>query len=79
MIGPATITVLLLAGVLLVVGAIVLGSSSRPGRPCAPRRAAGAADRCPQCHGTNPGRAQFCAHCGTRLINNDAEPSNTEN
>jgi hypothetical protein len=58
-VAPATVFVLLMAGVLLVLGAILLGAGL--GRP--------AGRECPKCLHRNPAGAKFCAHCGHVLSN----------
>jgi len=55
---PATFIVMLTVGVLLVLGAIILGSSNRRTR----RRRI-----CAKCGAVNRHDAQFCAKCGNQL------------
>lgn len=57
MVGFATMTVLLIAGVLLVLGALLLGSGV-----CGRRRLP-----CPHCGHDNARAAQYCGQCGEKL------------
>jgi hypothetical protein len=63
---PITFAVLLVCGMLLVMGAILLGSSRR-GRPPAARDPSA----CASCGHQNPQYARFCARCGNRIGSND--------
>ena len=61
--GPATFVVLLIVGVLLVLGAVLLGGSNRRRqRQMIPDR-----NTCTGCGHRNPDNASFCAKCGNDL------------
>ena len=57
--GPATFVVLFAAGMLLVLGALILGGNAR-------RRRRG--KRCAGCGKQNVRDARFCAACGETLV-----------
>ena len=61
--GPATFVVLLVAGVLLVLGALLLGGSNRKRK----RRMINDRNTCAGCGHHNPDNARFCAKCGDNL------------
>lgn len=55
---PATFTVMLLVGVLLIFGALIVrGATCRERRECP----------VPSCRHKNPASARFCARCGHKL------------
>ncbi|MFQ5805752.1 MAG: zinc-ribbon domain-containing protein [Phycisphaerae bacterium] len=59
--GPATFVVMLIAGLLLVLGALLLGGSSRK------RKKACGEHTCEKCGHANRANARFCARCGHDL------------
>jgi len=61
--GPATFVVLLVAGVLLVLGALLLGGSNRKRK----RRMITDRNTCAGCGHRNTDNARFCAKCGNDL------------
>ncbi len=66
--GPATIVVLLTAGVLFLLGVLIINAGRRgraPGATCA-------------CGHLNPRRARYCAHCGEKLNGPDTSSENRE-
>ena len=65
--GPATFVVLLIVGLLIVAGALILGSGGRKARGRRSRAAPGDAHVCGQCGHANAPRAGFCARCGHEL------------
>lgn len=56
-VGPATFSVLLVVGIVLVLGVLLEGWGLR-GR---------AQNRCPRCRTLNRNEAQFCSQCGSEL------------
>lgn len=61
---PATMTVLVVAGLLLILGVILVRASRSDSPPTSP---AGDGPLCPQCRHVNDPEARFCAHCGSAL------------
>lgn len=59
--GPATFVVLLIVGLLILLGALLLGRSR--GDPEEPHTG----DGCPKCGHRNPTNARYCARCGHEL------------
>ena len=59
--GPATFVVLLVVGLLILVGALLLGRSS------ADPQEARDDHSCQECGQVNPANAKFCARCGREL------------
>ncbi|HUU94395.1 MAG TPA: zinc-ribbon domain-containing protein [Phycisphaerae bacterium] len=69
--GSATLTVFVIVGVLVVLGAVILCAGScrrKPRRTC----------RVKDCGHPNPPDARFCAQCGHRLNGNDTGYRNEE-
>jgi len=66
--GPATFVVLLVVGVLLVLGALLLGGPSRSRK----RRVIPDHNTCSGCGHRNPDNARFCAKCGNDLHKTDS-------
>lgn len=56
--GVTTVVVALLVGLLLIVGAVVIGWSASSGA---------ASQACPKCGQMNVEAARFCGRCGTPL------------
>jgi len=65
--GPPLVVLLLLVGVLLVLGAVLLGGTARRGA-----QEPGVGNVCSGCGHANPDSARFCARCGRAL--GDSEP-----
>ena len=67
---PATMTVLVIAGLLLILG-VILVRSSRGDSP--QTRSTGEGPCCPQCRHANDPEARFCARCGAALHDQAAQ------
>lgn len=84
--GPASFIVLLFVGLLIVVGVLIISaeqSSRRRSSALPPGRDSGQPDgarpvgggpplTCVSCGRQNPGRARYCAQCGTELPRDSA-------
>jgi membrane protease subunit (stomatin/prohibitin family) len=64
--GPATFLVTLVTGMLLILGALLLGVNRSRRRLSDAAPPAGQRD-CPRCGQGNPATAAYCGNCGERL------------